>query len=1111
MPRDRARTPGGLLLVALTLALAASALVIAPATRGRADTLTNSNGNLRNGWYPDQAGLAPSTVAGGQFGQLFSASVDGQVYAQPIVSQGTLLVATENNKVYGLDPDTGAQEWVRSVGTPFNASDNGCADLSPHVGVTGTPVVDPATNIAYFTDKQYMPGTTSGKPVYVAHAIDVATGAEETGWPITIQGYADNAPHNSAHLFDPSQQIQRPGLLLMNGVVYAAFGSSCDGLPWAGWIFGLSTTTHSITARFTTVRDDVSGAGIWQAGSGLVSDRDGEILFSTGNGGWDLPGATPGNQPPNDLSEAVARVKVQSDGTLKAVDFFAPYDAPQLEHNDLDFGSGGPVALPDQYFGTASHPHLLVMEGKQGYVYLLDRDNLGGFLQGPSGGDGVVSRIGPYGGVWSRPAVWPGNGGYVYFVTANGSGGVGLGASGFLRAYKYGVNGAGDPTLSLAASTTDTFGFGSGAPAVTSNGTVPGSALLWVVWEPDGTGANAQLRAYDPVPVDGHFVLRWSAAIGTASKFSMPAVDNAHVYVGTRDGHVRAFWAPVPAPLSASPPTFAPTVLGETSTESVVFTARQATTVEGFTATAGAFSVGDPTPALPVALGAGESVTVPLTFAPTTNGLASTTLKATTSDGDVAVAVSAVGVANNAQLVVSPTQLSLGGTTAGGDALSGEVTITNGGGSPLHMSSTDLPPASSPFTVSGVPASGTTIGPGDSVVANVTFAPASSAAKGQYSSRFTVHSDGGDQAVDLTAVVAAPARVGITPAAFDLGDVPAGTTIDSTFVLHNSGGLAAAFVRSKPPAKSVGFRAVTALPEGTMLAPGGTLSETVRFSATKLGTFSDAWSLNPADGLGPRSVTYTARVVPKATQHGYWMLGADGSVYAFGNAKNYGSRPDLTAAHLTPTRSALGYWVVNRGGHVDGFGDARSYGDAGVLRAGEFVTSMSATSTGRGYWIFTTAGRVFARGDAKFYGDLASTRLNGAVIDSIPTASGRGYYLVAADGGVFAFGDARFHGSLGSRHLNQPVIGLVPTATGNGYWLVAADGGVFAFGDASFRGSLGATRLNRPIVGMVRFGNGYLLAATDGGVFDFSSSPFLGSLGSRAPAAPIIGLAAFDR
>ncbi len=333
-----------------SLAAASFALVVAPGATGRADVLTNSNNTLRNGWYPDEGALSPATVAGSQFGQLFDATVDGSVYAQPIVSNNTLLVATENNKVYGLDPHTGHQRWVRNLGTPFNPSapyptGNGCLDLSPRVGVTGTPVVDPATDTAYFLDKQYTTPTSTTSE-YVAHAVSVATGAERSGWPIKIEGFADNAPRTAQHKFDAFQQLQRPGLLLMNGVVYAAFGSSCDDLPFNGWIFGLSTTTHSITTIFNTVVADESGAGIWQAGSGLVSDGPGQILFSTGNGGFDLSGPQPGNQPPGNLSEAVVRVVVQPDGTLKPVDFFAPYDAAALEENDLDFGSGGPVALP---------------------------------------------------------------------------------------------------------------------------------------------------------------------------------------------------------------------------------------------------------------------------------------------------------------------------------------------------------------------------------------------------------------------------------------------------------------------------------------------------------------------------------------------------------------------------------------------------------------------------------------------------------------------------------------------------------------------------------------------------------------------------------------------
>ena len=1096
--------------------VSASVAAIGPGAVGGADVVGNSNNTLRNGWYPNQSSLTPAVVTGGTFGRLFSATVDGQVYAQPLVlgssppqANGTLLVATENNHVYGLDPHTGAQQWQRTLGTPFNASDIGCPDLSPHVGVTGTPAIDAATHTAYFLDKEYKSGS-SGTPQYVAHAVDVGTGAEKTGWPITISGAAANAP---THHFNPLMQLQRPGLLLMNGVVYAAFGSSCDGFPWAGWIVGISTTTHAITTLYTTIRDNVSGAGIWQAGSGLVSDTPGQILFSTGNGGWDLSGPRPGNQPPNDLSEAVARVVVQSDGSLKPTDFFAPYDGAALETNDVDFGSGGPVGLPDAYFGTTSHPHLLVMQGKQGYVYLLDRDNLGGYLQGGGGtGDGVVARVGPDGGVWSRPAVWPGDGGYVYVVTANGSGGTGSASSGFLHAYKYGVGGTGNPTLSLVASSTDTFGFGSGAPVVSSNGTASGSALLWVVWSPDGSGTNAQLRAYDPVPAGGHFTLKWSGPIGTASKFAMPAIDNARVYVGTRDGHVLAFGSPVSAPLTAAAPTFPATVVGQSSTRSVVFTAGQSVTVNGFSSTGAAFTVGTPTPAVPKSLGAGETITVPVTFSPTNSGLASTTLRADTSAGPVDVALSATGQAAAALLVASPKLLSLGGTTAGGTPLSGTVTLTNDGAVALHVGVTDFPAGGSQFKVTGVPASASTIAPLASVVATVTFTPAANAAAQVYDDQFTVHSDGGNQTVGLTAVVARPPHVTITPAKFDLGTVNVGAVVDSSFVLHNSGGLGASFVRSKPPGKNVGFAARTALPEGTTLAAGASVRETVRFTATKPGTFSDAWSLNPADGLGVRNVTFTARVVAKApTQHGYWMLGADGAVYPFGDAKGYGNANDAAVTHLTPTTTARGYWIVDAAGQVRAFGDARFLGNAGALGFGERVTSISGTRTNRGYWLFTSAGRVFPFGDAPFYGDMRGVRLNGSVIDSVPTASGHGYYMVAADGGVFAFGDAHFWGSLGSVRLNRPIIGLVPTSSGKGYWLDASDGGVFAFGDAPFRGSLGSVRLNRGIVGMVRFGNGYLLAASDGGVFDFSSSPFLGSLADHPPAAPIIGLAAFDR
>jgi 3-phytase len=269
----------------------------------------------------------------------------------------------------------------------------------------------------------------------------------------------------------------------------------------------------------------------------------------------------------------------------------------------------------------------------------------------------------------------------------------------------------------------------------------------------------------------------------------------------------------------------------------------------------------------------------------------------------------------------------------------------------------------------------------------------------------------------------------------------------------------------------------------------------------------------------PAPVTTTTVPVPVApaaskSRAGYWMLGATGRVYSFGEARAYGDVSSRLpaggeAVDLEPTRAGDGYWVVDQRGTVSAFGAARHLGNlsSATLRPGEEAVSLSATPTGNGYWVFTSRGSVSAFGDARFYGDLYGLKLNAAVLDSIPTPSGRGYFMVAADGGIFTFGDARFAGSMGDRRLNAPVQSLVPDPDGSGYWLVAADGGVFAF-DAPFRGSMGDKRLNRPVTGMVPFGNGYLMVGADGGIFNFSDRPFVGSLGASPPPSPIVAVGA---
>ncbi|HVW32479.1 MAG TPA: glycosyl hydrolase [Acidimicrobiia bacterium] len=247
-------------------------------------------------------------------------------------------------------------------------------------------------------------------------------------------------------------------------------------------------------------------------------------------------------------------------------------------------------------------------------------------------------------------------------------------------------------------------------------------------------------------------------------------------------------------------------------------------------------------------------------------------------------------------------------------------------------------------------------------------------------------------------------------------------------------------------------------------------------------------------------------------KNGYWMLGSDGKVYAFGQAANLGA-PALpagkTAVDLEATPDGNGYWIVDNAGNVYAYGTAVFLGGvpAGALAPGENATSISATPSGQGYWVFTNKGRAVRFGDATFFGDMSRTTLAAPVLDSIPTSTGQGYYMVAADGGIFSFGDAKFFGSMGGKKLNAPVQSLVPDSDGAGYWLVASDGGIFAF-DAPFKGSMGDKKLSKPVTGMVPYGSGYMMVGEDGGIFNFSDKPFDGSLGANPPSKPIVSVSA---
>ncbi len=510
------------------MATALALLLSAPAAAAK--PVTAAADSLRTAWYPDEPQLTPQLLESGGFGLNFSTEVQGQVYAQPLVSGNTLLVATEENWIYGINAQSGEVEWDKQVGTPWNSEHLSCADLAPHVGITGTPVIDPVTNVAYFFAKTYASGG-EGPAEWQMHAIDLSNGEEEKGFPVTISGEAENLPEEVE--FDPTHQLERPGLLLMNGVVYAGFGSHCDEIPFHGWLVGVSTKTAQITTMWATTAHN--GAAIWQGGGGLVSDREGQILFATGNS-WSPPDGL-GNEPPEGhLGDSVVRVQVSPEGTAAATDFFAPYNSEELDEEDLDLGSGAPIALPTPYFGTTEFPHLLVEVGKSGVVYLLNRDELGGKGQKPEGKNLDLGETSIPNGVWGSLATWPGDGGYVYAPAQGETPG-----NGALEVLKYGTDEAGKPEL-ISDARAPGLEFGSGSPIVTSNGTTPGSGIVWVSQCSEAfTCHGSTLNAYSAVPTGGEPMLLWSHEIGISTKFARPDASGSRVYVGTRDGHILAF------------------------------------------------------------------------------------------------------------------------------------------------------------------------------------------------------------------------------------------------------------------------------------------------------------------------------------------------------------------------------------------------------------------------------------------------------------------------------------------------------------------------------------------------------------------------------------------
>jgi hypothetical protein len=500
---------------------------------------TYHNDSARDGANIREYALTPGRVGAAGFGKLFSCAVDGAIYAQPLwvadlavngTRHNVVFVATQHDSLYAFDADASpcVQLWSASLidaahgastgettvpsGVPGYLVGLGEGDITPEVGVTGTPVIDPVSGTLYVVSKSVNIGASEF--YQRLHAIDLASGSEKAGSPVTISGISPGTGDGGAVVtFNPQTQNQRAGLALINGIVYITWSAHEDAPPWYGWVIGYSYngTSFSQFATFNAVPNG-GGGGIWMSGGAPASDSSGDLYVVTGNGIFD---AGSGDLPNNDYGDSL----LQLTGPLSVAQYFTPSDQATDNAGDLDFGAGGAVLLADLPGGSPV-PHVLICGGKDKTLYLLNRDSLGGL-----GDDFAVQKISYGYRIFATGAYWDSN---VYLA----------GVKGPLTAFALNAS---VPALSLAASTAHTYGFPGSSPSVSASGTQGG--IVWTLDTSQYCTSNspgcgpAVLYANDAANVASQL---WSStgaaadAAGNAVKFAVPTIANGKVYLGTR-------------------------------------------------------------------------------------------------------------------------------------------------------------------------------------------------------------------------------------------------------------------------------------------------------------------------------------------------------------------------------------------------------------------------------------------------------------------------------------------------------------------------------------------------------------------------------------------------
>ena len=518
-------TIGAELMTPLGKIQTATRLTVVSTTSPLAGAYSYRYDNTGTGQNRFETLLTPRNVNAATFGKLFAAPVDGYVYAQPlyvrdvaVVGQGTrnvVYIATENDTIFAIDADTGAELFHSNLGPAVPKDQLPCPDMGPQIGITGTPVIDPVTHTLYVAAKTFSSGSTS----FYLHAIDLASGKEKDGSPVlitaTLPGTGTGARHGTV-TFDPAPQLQRPGLVLTNGQVIIAFGSMCDRGAFHGWVFAYDASSLNRTGVFLTTPNGSHG-GIWQAGGTPVVDPQGNLYVITGDGEFDAYDGGP------DYGDTFLKLRLATNDRIAPTDYFTPFDQKEMDVENVDLGASGPMILPDQ---LGQHSHLLFGAGKNGSLYLINRDDMGHFQS--SSNNQIVQYL-PHvfpTKIHVSAAYWRNSTSeWIYVGPVEGT----------LQAFPLS---RGQLSQIASTQTPTVFGYPGALPVISSNGDSDG--IVWALENYTGV-----LHAFDAANLATELYNAKQAPNGRdvaehGVQFYAPLVANGKVYFGTR-GHLYAY------------------------------------------------------------------------------------------------------------------------------------------------------------------------------------------------------------------------------------------------------------------------------------------------------------------------------------------------------------------------------------------------------------------------------------------------------------------------------------------------------------------------------------------------------------------------------------------